>query len=224
MATIRSASRFQRRGDPLSAAHSQQVAVKFGKHHMGKSPSVGEITRLLSAVKQGNAAAESQLIGLVYNEFHARAEYYMRGERPDHTLQPTALVNEAYIRLIQHEPFDFETRAHFFATASTVMRRVLVEHARARGAGKRPDGKRKIELTEILAAQNPRLEQMLILDEALTRLSQMDYRQGRLVEMMYFGGLNEQEAAAVLGVSVRTVKRDWRDARAWLQAELNRPR
>jgi RNA polymerase sigma factor (TIGR02999 family) len=125
---------------------------------------------------------------------------------------------------MQDHAIDFQSRAHFFATASIVMRRVLVDHARSRGAGKRPDGKQKVELNDFLAAQSPRLDQMLILDEALTQLSQMDPRQGRLVEMIYFGGLTEEEAAAVLGISVRTVKRDWRDARAWLQAELNKPR
>jgi RNA polymerase sigma factor (TIGR02999 family) len=104
------------------------------------------------------------------------------------------------------------------------MREVLVDHARRRGAGKRPDGKQKMELNDFLAAQNPRLDQMLILDEALTRLSHMNARQGRLVEMIYFGGLTEEEAAAVLGIGVRTVKRDWSSARAWLQAELNKPR
>ena len=191
---------------------------------MTPNPPAGEITQLLGALKLGDAGAESQLIGLVYGEFRARAQHYMRSERPDHTLQPTALVHEAYMRLMQDQAIDFQSRAHFFATASIVMRRVLVDHARARAAGKRPDGKLKLELQDFLAAQNPRLDQMLILDEALTRLSQMDARQGRLVEMMYFGGLTEEEAASVLGVSVRTVKRDWRSARAWLQSELNKSR
>jgi RNA polymerase sigma-70 factor (ECF subfamily) len=191
---------------------------------MAMAPSPGEITRLLSALKRGNRAMESQLIDLVYNEFHARAEHYMRAERPDHTLQPTALVNEAYVRLMRGDCVDFESRAHFFATASIVMRRILVDHARTRGAAKRPNARQKVELNEFMASPSPRLDQMLILDEALTRLSHMDERQARLVEMMYFGGLTEDEAAEVLGISVRTVKRDWRDARAWLQAELNQPR
>ncbi len=191
---------------------------------MATAPSAGEITRLLAALKRGSPSAESQLMGLVYDEFHERAEHYMRGERPDHTLQPTALVNEAYMRLMQDHAIDFQSRAHFFATASKAMREVLVDHARRRGAGKRPDGKQKLELNDFLAAQNPRLDQMLILDEALTRLSHMNARQGRLVEMIYFGGLTEEEAAAVLGIGVRTVKRDWSSARAWLQAELNKPR
>ncbi len=182
----------------------------------------GEITRLLAALKQGDSTAESQLIGLVYPDIHARAQRQMSGERPDHTLQPTALVNEAYIKLLRNQQVDFQSRAHFFATASIVMRRILVDHARSRGAAKRGDGRQKVELDDFLAAQSPRLDQMLILDEALTRLSAMDARQARLVEMMYFGGLTEEEAATVLGVSARTVKRDWSSARAWLQSELNR--
>jgi RNA polymerase sigma factor (TIGR02999 family) len=188
---------------------------------MGTAPSAGEITRLLAAMKHGDQAAESELISLVYGEFHARAERYMRGERRDHTLQPTALVNETYLRLMQNHALDFRSRAQFFAAASIVMRRVLVDHARARGAGKRPGGKQKVDLDEFLAARNPRLDQMLILDQALTRLGEMDARQARLVEMMYFGGLTEEETAAMLGISVRTVKRDWRSARAWLQAALS---
>jgi RNA polymerase sigma-70 factor, ECF subfamily len=191
---------------------------------MATDGSAGEITRLLGALKEGDKNAEARLMGLVYPELDARARHYMRGERRDHTLQPTALINEAYMRLMMDRAIDFHDRAHFFAAASIAMRHVLVDHARARGAGKRPNGKQKVELNNLLAAQAPRLDQILILDEALTRLSAADERQGRIVELIYFGGLTEEEAASVLDVSVRTVKRDWRDARAWLQAEINRPR
>jgi RNA polymerase sigma factor (TIGR02999 family) len=187
---------------------------------MESSP--GEITRLLSAVRQGDLNAESELIALVYAEFRSRAQHYMRGERTDHTLQPTALVNEAYLRLMRNQKLDFHSRAHFFATASTVMRRVLVDHARARSAVKRSTEGREVELSEILGTKHPHVDQMLVLDEALTRLHQMDSRQERLVEMLYFGGLTEAEAAAVLGIHVRTVRREWSSARAWLQAELNK--
>jgi RNA polymerase sigma factor (TIGR02999 family) len=199
------------------------MRYNFGNPHMATAASAGEITRLLGALKRGDSAAESRLIELVYQEFHARAQHYMRAERPDHTLQPTALVNEAYLRLMQDQSLDFHSRAHFFAAASLVMRRVLVDHARARAAMKRPDAKRKVELEDFLAAETPRIDQMLMLDEALTRLHAMDPRQARLVEMRYFGGLTEEEAAAVLGVSVRTVKRDWTSARAWLQSQLDPP-
>ena len=181
----------------------------------------GEITSLLAAVKRGEPDAESHLVNLIYDEFRARAERYMRRERPDHTLQPTALVHETYLRLMQDGAADWQNRAHFYATAAIVMRRVLVDHARARAAGKRPGGRHRVELDEFLAAQSPRIEQMLMLDEALDRLSRMDPRQGRLVEMLYFGGLTEAEAAEVLGLSVRSVKRLWASARAWLQSQLD---
>jgi RNA polymerase sigma factor (TIGR02999 family) len=187
-------------------------------------PSAGEITSLLAAVRRGDSKAESNLVELVYDEFHARAQKYMRRERPGHTLQPTALVHETYLRLMRDNAADWQDRAHFYATASIVMRRILVDHARARAAAKRPDARQKVELADLMATQSPRIEQLLILDEALTHLAQMDARQARVVELIYFGGLTEEEAAEVLGISVRTVKRDWRDARAWLQAELKRPR
>jgi len=191
---------------------------------MAIAGSAGEITRLLGALKRGDANAQSRLMNLVYSEFHARAAHYMRSERPDHSLQPTELVNEAYLRMMQNQVIDFQSRAHFFATASIAMRRVLVDHARSRAAAKRPGGKARVDFNDFMAADSPRLDQMLILDEALTRLSEMDPRQARLVEMIYFGGLSQEEAATVLGISARTVKRDWSSARAWLQTELDRPR
>jgi RNA polymerase sigma-70 factor, ECF subfamily len=210
--------------EAVESTHRTPLRYNFFNPYMAQAAPAGEITRLLGALKRGDAEAESRLMSLVYAEFHARAEHYMRAERRDHTLQPTALVHEAYLRMMQDHAIDFQSRAHFFATASVVMRRVLVDHARAHGAGKRPGGKQKVELNDFLAAQSPRLDQMLILDEALTRLTQMDPRQGRMVEIIYFGGLTHEEAAAVLGISVRTVKRDWNSARAWLQAELDQPR
>src|ERR1017187_10447000 len=130
------------------------------------------------------------------------------------------LVNEAYLRLLHDRPAEWQGRAHFFAAASIVMRRILVDHARSRAAAKRPGGKQRVSLDEFMASANPRIEQLLILDEALTRLADWDRRQARLVEMIYFGGLTESEAAAVMGISERTVKRDWRAARAWLQSQL----
>jgi RNA polymerase sigma factor (TIGR02999 family) len=183
--------------------------------------SAGEITKLLVAMKQGDAKAESNLVALVYDELNRLAHLYMRHERPDHTLQPTALVNEAYLRLMGAEAKTWNGRAHFFATASVVMRRILVDHARQRAASKRSGGKQRVELDDFMASTSPRTEEMLILDEALTQLSEWNPRQGRLVEMMYFGGLTEEEAAGELGISVRTAKRDWSAARAWLHVQLN---
>lgn len=179
-----------------------------------------DITKLLAAMRRGDPTAEADLVALVYDDFHALAKRYMIHERPDHTLQPTALVNEAYVRLLRDNPVEWQSRAHFFAAASIVMRRILVDHARSRAAAKRPGGKQRVELDEFMASASPRIEQLLILDEALTRLADWDGRQARLVEMMYFGGLTESEAAAVMGISERTVKRDWRAARAWLQSRL----
>jgi RNA polymerase sigma-70 factor (ECF subfamily) len=186
--------------------------------------SAGEITSLLAALKRGDSNAEANLVALVYGELNRLAHRYMRHERPDHTLQPTALVNEAYLRLMgpAHDARDWNSRTHFFATASVVMRRILVDHARQRAAAKRPGGKQRVEIDETMAASRPRLDELLALDEALTRLAGWSPRQARLVEMIYFGGLTEDEAAQMLGISQRTAKRDWTAARAWLQAQLNR--
>jgi RNA polymerase sigma-70 factor (ECF subfamily) len=186
-------------------------------------PSAREITHQLEALRRGDRQAESILAELVYDDLHACAQQYMRRERKDHTLQPTALVHEAFLKLLRHQTIEWQGRAHFLAVASVVMRRILVDHARRRGAAKRFGAKQQVELDDRHAAQHPHLDQLLVLDEALTRLSQMDPRQGRLVELMYFGGLTEEETSEALGVSVRTVKRDWSSARAWLQAELRRP-
>jgi RNA polymerase sigma factor (TIGR02999 family) len=179
-----------------------------------------EITTLLAALKQGDRCAESALAEMVYGELRAIAGNHMRHERRGHTLQTTALVNEAYLRLVRDQAMDWQGRAHFFATASIVMRRILVDYARQRSADKRPAANLRVELHDWQATSRPRTEEMLILDEALTRLAEMDARQARIVEMRYFGGLTEEEAAEVLGISVRTVKRDWTSARAWLQVQL----
>ena len=183
-------------------------------------PRQGEITALLGAVRQGDARAESRLMALLYSDLHARARLCLRSERREHTLQPTALVNEAFLRLLRTGECDLQSRAHFMATASIVMRRVLVDHARQRAALKRPPAQSRIDLHQVLASESPRLDHMLVLDEALTRLAACDARQARVVEMMFFGGMTEQETADTLGVSSRTVKRDWRCARAWLHSQL----
>ena len=185
-------------------------------------PRSGEITALLDAVKSGDSGAESRLMALMYRDLHARARLYMQRERRDHTLQPTALVHEAFLRLMREGAVELHSRTHFLAAASIVMRRVLVDHARGRAAAKRHGGQVQVELAEGMAAEAPNLEDMLTLDEALTRLAACDARQARVVELLFFGGLTEEEAAESLGVSSRTVKRDWRSARAWLQAQLAR--
>jgi RNA polymerase sigma-70 factor (ECF subfamily) len=184
-------------------------------------PDSGEITTLLAAVRRGDSDAESNLLSIVYSELYALARKQMRRERSDHTLQPTALLNETYLRLLRRQTVDWRDRAHFFAVAAGVMRRILVDHARQRGAGKRFSARQRVELDDVLVSAAPRMEQLLTLDQALTRLGEWDARQARVVEMMYFGGLTAEEVSSVLGVSERTIKRDWSAARAWLQTQLS---
>ena len=148
-----------------------------------------EITKLLAAMHQGDPQAEAGLVALVYDDFHAIARRYMTRERPGHTLQPTALVNEAYMRLLGDHPADWQCRSHFFAAASIVMRRILVDHAKSRGAAKRSGGRQRVDLDDFMAAANPRIEQLLILDQALDELAKWDRRQARVVEMIFFGGM-----------------------------------
>lgn len=180
----------------------------------------GDITRLLSELRNGRRCAEEQLIPLVYAELRRIAATNLRRERAHHSLQPTALVHEAYVRLANIDSVDWRDRAHFYAIASTLMRRILVDHARANKAQKRGDGKQAIEINEAILGTGPRVMEVLVVDEALRRLADLDQRQSKLVELRFFSGMTEEEAGDVLGVSVRTVKRDWRIARAWLSKEL----
>jgi RNA polymerase sigma factor (TIGR02999 family) len=183
--------------------------------------SSGEITSLLTRLKAGDQSAQEQLIPLVYNELRRLAAHYMRGERPDHTLQATALVHEAFLRLTSTEVVDWQSRAHFFAIAAQTMRRILVDHARAAGSAKRSGGQHRISLESAIVYSPEQSRDMLALDEALGRLEQRDARQCRIVEMRFFAGLSLDETAEALGISARTVKRDWSMARAWLHAELS---
>lgn len=180
----------------------------------------GEVTQLLQELQRGNADAARRLIPLVYEELRRLAGHHMRDERPDHTLQPTALVHEAYLRLADQDRVEWAGRTHFIAVASTAMRRILLDHARRHRAEKRGGG-RKTTLVESLAVAASREIDMLALDDALTRLEARDPRQGRIVELRYFGGLSIEETAAALSISPTTVKREWRFARAWLHRELS---
>jgi len=181
--------------------------------------SPGEVTRLLLAWKQGDRGALDRLIPLVYGELHRMAERYLRRERPGHTLQPTAIVNEAYMRLIGQESVDWQGRAHFLAVAAQSMRRILVEYARRRGRKKRGgDGARY--LLETIVMTEPRAVDLIALDDALAKLTELDAEQGRIVELRFFGGLTEEETAAVLSVSSRTIHRKWLAARLFLYREL----
>jgi RNA polymerase sigma-70 factor (ECF subfamily) len=175
----------------------------------------GAVTVLLKAMVAGDATAEQRLLPLVYHELHRLARSYMRRERPDHTLQATALINEAYLRLAGGE-VDWKNREHFIGVAAQVMRRVLVDYARAHNADMRGGGLRRVELEEGLALSSARSDELLMIDEALERLARINGRQARVVELHYFGGLSMEQIAALLGISERSVKRDWSLARIWL--------
>jgi RNA polymerase sigma-70 factor (ECF subfamily) len=178
----------------------------------------GEVTELLLAWSGGEARAEQRLLPLVYAELRVLAASYMRRERAEHTLQPTALVHEAYMRLVDQERVQWRSRAHFFAIAAQMMRRILVDHARRRGAARRGD--RQIVLTDVDAFGAEVSPDIIAVDEALDALSAVDTEKGRIVEMRFFGGLSNQEIAEVLGVSLVTIARHWRVARAWMYRYL----
>ncbi len=175
-----------------------------------------QVTTLLRAWRDGDQAALDKLMPAVYSELHRLAHRYMLRERPDHTLQTSALVNEAYLRLVDATQIDWKNRAHFFAVSATVMRRILVEFARSRASQKKGGKVRKVELDEAFIPSRHRMEDLLALDEAMTALEVFDSRKAKVVELHFFGGLNPEETAEVLGVSPDTVFRDWRLAKAWL--------
>ena len=183
---------------------------------------LGEITQLLANMKLGNADAEARLISLLYRDLRRVAGSHMRNERADHSLQPTALVHEAYLRLRKVHSIDWQSRSHFLAVAAHTMRQILVDHARAKHAGKRglEWNQVSIEVGELSAAPES-IVNIVELDEALGRLETFDQRQAKVVEMRFFGGLSEDEIGAQLGISERTVKREWRIAKAWLYHELS---
>jgi RNA polymerase sigma factor (TIGR02999 family) len=186
---------------------------------MAASP--GDITLLLSRVASGDRDAEAKLIPIVYGELRRLAAHYMRQERADHTLQATALVHEAFLKLFERGESTWENRKHFFAMASQAMRRILVDHARNRKAEKRDGDRRKTSLDSVFIWAEDTPDDLVAVDEALCRLANWDARQCQIVEMRFFGGLSVEEIAEVLGVSTRTVKRDWNMARAWLHGELS---
>jgi RNA polymerase sigma factor (TIGR02999 family) len=183
----------------------------------------GEVTRLLRAVAEGDHSAENRLIPLVYGELRRLAGRYMRSEAPGHTLQATALVHEAYLRLVRSPSSDWQSRSHFFAVAATIMRRILVDSARARRAEKRggPHDWRADALQEPLTLLSNDADRILSIDSALERLAALDERQCKIVELRYFAGMTVEEVAQALDVSPRTVKREWQLARAWLYGELS---
>jgi RNA polymerase sigma factor (TIGR02999 family) len=180
-----------------------------------------DVTSLLRAWSRGDQSVLDQLMRAVYGELRRQADRYMRRQPPGHTLQTTALVHEAYLRLIGSEPIEWQNRAHFFGVAAKAMRSILVDHARARHAAKRGGGAPHLtlEAVDLGGGQAPEVD-VVALDEALTRFAAFDPEKSRLVELRYFGGLSIDEAAEVLGISPTTVKRQWSTARAWLRREL----
>ena len=180
-----------------------------------------DVTQLLLASRAGESGALDRLMPMLYDELHRLAAAKLRGERADHTLQATALVNEAWLKLVQQREQSWANRAHFLAIAATVMRRVLVNHAEARRAEKRGGGRAPITLHETAALVETRAADLLDVDAALKRFAELDPEKARLVELRFFAGLTDEEAAQLLGVSTRTVERHWRLARAWLRRELS---
>ena len=185
-------------------------------------PEGRQVTQLLQAWSQGERTALEQIMPLVYQELHRMARRYMAHERPGHTLQATALVNEAYVRLVDSAQANFENRAHFFAVCAQVMRRILVDWARSRQAQKRGGDVAPVQLDEALVVGEEKGRDLVALDDALKILTEQDARKGQVVELRFFGGLSVEETAAVLKISPETVMRDWKMAKSWLRRELRK--
>jgi RNA polymerase sigma factor (TIGR02999 family) len=186
----------------------------------GESGNPGEVTRLLLAWREGDAAAPQRLFALVYEQLRTLARIQLRRRSPDHSLGATALVHEAYLKLVGHERLELKDRGHFFALAARAMRQILVDRSRRRAAGKRGDPALREPLDDGAVRVEPRAEELLALDEALSLLERLDPRLARFVEVRFFAGLSLEEAAELLEVSPRTAKRDWQKARAFLNREL----
>jgi RNA polymerase sigma factor (TIGR02999 family) len=179
-----------------------------------------DLKTLLQQWREGDRSAGEQVIALVYSDLRKLAAYFLNSERPDHTLQPTDLVNEAFVRLTSGKPVDWQNRAHFIAVAARQMRRILIDHARRQKALKRNDTMIPLPFSEGPAARKSHLESVLAMDEILKELENLDTRSAQIVELRVFGGLTEKEMGEVMGISVATVKRDWTFARAWLIRRL----
>ncbi len=182
---------------------------------------MADVTRILPAIEQGDPSATEQLLPLIFDELRKLAAQKMVQEAPDQTLQATALVHEAYLKLVDQKRVQWQDRAHFFAVAAQAIRRILVDHARGHGRSKRGGGRAKLALNEELAATYDEVVDVAALDEALVRLAETHPQHARITEMRFFAGLTIEESAAVLGMSTRTVDRHWRYARAWLYKALS---
>jgi RNA polymerase sigma-70 factor (ECF subfamily) len=186
------------------------------------SPAHQNVTQLLIGWSRGDKEALDQLVPLVYDELRRQASRYLRRERPGHTLQTTALINEAYLRLIDQKSVRWQNRAQFFGIAAQLMRRILVDHARTKHRAKRGGSGIRVSLSDAIAVTKDSDTDLVELDEALNRLAGIDPQQSKIVELRFFSGLNVEETAAALNISPATVKRDWRVAKAWLHREINR--
>lgn len=186
-------------------------------------PPAHEITPLLVNWRQGNETALAELLPIVYQELRKIADSYLRRERSDHTLQPTALINEAYLRLVDQSMPQWQNRAHFYGVAAQLMRQILVEHARAQMTQKRGGGAEQLELDEALSYVPEKAAELLALDDALKSLAEFDERKSRLIELRYFGGLSVEETAHVMNISTATISREQRLAQAWLRQALRKP-
>ncbi|MDQ3010958.1 MAG: sigma-70 family RNA polymerase sigma factor [Acidobacteriota bacterium] len=179
-----------------------------------------EVTQLLIDWRKGDQAAFDQLVPLIYQELHKIAGGYLRNERPGHTIQPTALIHEAYLRMVAQQMPEWQNRKHFFGVAAQLMRQILVENARSHSAAKRGAGEQNLPLDEALVYSTERLGDLVALDDALNSLAALDARKSRMVELRFFGGLSLEETAEVMGVSIPTVVREMRLAQAWLHREM----
>jgi RNA polymerase sigma-70 factor (ECF subfamily) len=182
--------------------------------------SSAKVTQLLLELSGGNRTAVDELLPLVYREMKRIAGGQLRNERPGHTLQATALVHEAYMKLVDQREVSWQNRAHFLGVATQVMRRILMDYAKSRQRDKRGGGVRPVSLDEALVVSEDRASDLIVIDEALTRLERLDPRQAKVVELRFFGGLSVEETAAAMEISTPTVKREWAMARAWLHREL----
>lgn len=199
-----------------------QIVCPLALRLMDKPVVTNEVTQLLIGWSEGDRDAFDRLLPLVYQELKRMADRYLRRERSDHTLQSTALVHEAYLKLIDQRHVRWQNRAHFFGIAAQAMRRILVDHARDRQAEKRGGGAVKLSLDDELDLSDRRASELIALDDALNTLMEMDAQKSRIVELRFFGGLSIEETAEVLGVGTATVIRQWRLAKAWLYGEINR--
>ena len=201
---------------------SGNCLVKDVENSLVTTSSPQDVTRLLIQLTDGNRTVLDELLPLVYGELRSLAANYLRRERSAHTLQPTALVHEAYLRLVDQNQVRWQNRAHFFGVAAQMMRRILVDHARGHNAEKRGGEIHKLSLDENIDVTDERATDLISLDDALTALAAIDEQKSRIVELRFFGGLSVEETAEVLGVSAPTVKRQWRMAKAWLYGQVQR--